>query len=219
MPITDEIICGLAPQSVLDVGVSTGITSLDLIDRLASFSKFYCTDLFFSIPYERVGDVTYFYHPKTKHCIIRATDAAITYLRGYDALPLINGIAKWMLSRAPQYSADMRSAPLLHPTLASRLTSDRRLVAKEYNVFQEWDGEKVDVVKVANVLNREYFSHAEIRAALANLMKALKPEGKLIATDNKDVEKVSVFSKSGLESEVNGGSGVSRVILDMGSAS
>lgn len=216
--IADERIDQIATPTtrILDVGASSGITSLDLIAKLGDrFSRFYVTDLYFSIPYARHAGAVYFYHPKTKRCVLRVTDRAITYQLD-DGWPVLQGVAQRLIAGAPLYNGAMQEADLLHPSL--RVVSDGRIAVEEYDVFQPWPHELVHIVKAANVLNREYFSHDQIRAAMKVLWRALEIGGVLFAIDNKDIEKVSIFCKTDsgfmLETNLNGGSGVVEAMQD-----
>ncbi len=56
--------------------------------------------------------------------------------------------------------------------------------------------DKVHCIKVANVLNRLYFSDNMIRIAICNLKNALLPEGYLFVIDNRKNENSSQFKLS-----------------------
>lgn len=218
--ISEEASCIQKP-SILEVGASSGSTSLDLLDRLSgSYKQYFVTDLFFTIPYKIKDNVTYFYHPLTKHCIMRASDWYIVYEDVQAAFFPLGLIARKLLACAPQYDPnDSLCASMLHPELKSIIDSDSRIVVKEYDIFDAWPDEMIDIIKVANVLNRTYFSDEKIRLVIVNLKNALKIGGKLIITDNRDVEKVSIFSKTIaerliLERELNGGSDISFLVKE-----
>jgi hypothetical protein len=213
---------GFQTPLILEIGASSGITSLELLNRLAgAYKKIYVTDLFFMIPYEIQDKATYFYHPLTKHCIMRASDWYIVYEDVRDALFPMGFIARWLLARAPKYDPTCTSsASMLHPDLKRRATTDQLIIIKEYSLFDIWNYDPVDIVKVANVLNTAYFSDDEIRIAVVNLKNAMKPAGKLIITDNRDLEKVSMFTKieTGkfiLDKEFNGGAEIAEIVISV----
>ena len=89
----------------------------------------------------------------------------------------------------------------------------------EYDILSAWPNEPVDIIKVANVLNPCSFADEEIQMAITNLRNALKIGGKLMITDNRDVEQVSMFSKSKaeklvLEKELNGGTEIEKLVTE-----
>lgn len=89
----------------------------------------------------------------------------------------------------------------------------------EYDILSAWPNEPVEIIKVANVLNPRSFVDGEMRMAITNLRNALKIGGKLIITDNRDVEQVSMFSKSEaqkliLEKKLNGGTEIEKLVTE-----
>jgi hypothetical protein len=64
-------------------------------------------------------------------------------------------------------------------------------------MFAPWTGPPPDVIKVANLLNNEYFSDAQIKKALQVQCSNLAPNGRLLLiSEDQDVEKFSVFNKT-----------------------
>lgn len=214
-----EATSSLDRPTIAEIGASTGVTSLDLLSRLeGNYGRYYVTDLFFNLEYAALGDVTYFYNPITHECIMRVTDGFLIYKDVQGAFFPLGFLAARILACAPRRQlTEATTVNLLHPKLRQRVLADPRIVVKEYNVLEPWPYELVDIVKVANVLNRLYFSDAEISVATENLKSAMKPHGKLVITDNRTIEKVSMFSKSSagrlvLEKKVNGGTEVANII-------
>ena len=183
-----------------------------------NYGRFYVTDLSFDLKYMERRYVTFLYHPLTDQCIMRITDRFLMYEDVEGAIFPLGWVAVRMLALAPQIeSANATTVDCLHPKLRQRALADPRIIVKEYNIFEPWPHELVDIVKVANVLNRAYFSEAEIFGALSNLKNAMKPDGRLLITDNRDIEKVSMFSKDSagmlvLENEVNGGTEIADIV-------
>jgi SAM-dependent methyltransferase len=222
-PITDAVILEFAAQKstprILDIGASSGITSLNLIDALgSSFSHYFVTDLHFSIPYRIVDGVTYFYNPLSGKSVIRSDGVLIAYESSTADIPPFRFIARKMLSRGPPYdAAEVSLANTIHPRLKERLTLDPRVELLEFNVFESWRHGPVDIIKVANVLNSNYFSKGNLRRAMNNLLALLKPKGILVVTDNRDLERLSVFVRESSGElmkirDVNGGAEVSEAI-------
>jgi hypothetical protein len=225
-PLTDSIIIELTScfknLSILEVGSSSGSASLELLDRLAGiYKQYYFTDLFFTIPYKTQDNATYFYHPKDKHCIIIVTDCFIVYEDIQDAIFPLGFLANRILSFAPKFDpVNISYASMLHPELKRRAEYDPKIIVMEYDIFNVWSNEMVDIIKIANVLNRLYFSDEEIKIAIANLKNIIKVGGKLIITDNRDVEKVSMFFKTQegkliIEKELNGGTDISFIVKEV----
>ena len=224
--LTDQLITELAvgyPNlTVLEIGASSGSTSLDLLNRLdGDYTLYYVTDLFFDIPCQIKGKFTYFYHPLMKHCIMCVSDMYTVYDDLQNAIFPLGVVANHILARAPKYdSTKSFFASMLHPDLKQLAVDDSRIVFEQYDIFDVWENEPVDIVKVANVLNRAYFCNEKIRLAITNLKRAVKPDGCLIITDNRDIEKVSVFfhaakGKFVLERELNGGADVSEIVKEV----
>jgi hypothetical protein len=90
-------------------------------------------------------------------------------------------------------------------------------VIRAHDVFEPWTDRKPTVIKIANLLNRAYFSDERIRSAVANLWRALEPDGLLLVIDNRDVEQSSLFERTGdgfrLLARVRGGTDVEGLVL------
>lgn len=224
--LTAELIGELSARyqhpSILEIGASCGTTSLDLLSRLGgAYEQYFVTDIYFDIPYKTLHKATYFYHPLDKHCIMRVTDCCVAYEDIEDAFFPLGFIARRLFAQAPRCDPENPCrASMLHPDLKRRVHSDPRIAVKEYDISDAWPYGNVDIIKVANVLNRDYFSDEQIKTAAANLSNAVKIGGHLIITDNKDVEKISVFAKTKasklvLEKELNGGTDVSGIIKEL----
>jgi hypothetical protein len=217
--LTVEAISATPDAVVLEIGASAGTTSLDLLDKLdGKFGCFYVTDIYFELGYVIDGKTTYFYHPVDNNCIMRVTDRLLAYEDTAGAIFPLSGMAKRAFSSAPKIDrADIDHVSLVQPELLELSRSDSRIVIEEYDVFDSWPHEPVDVVKVANVLNKVYFSDSEILSALSTIKGAMKAGGVLVITDNRETEKVSVFAKGSdgafvLSDQVNGGSEIQGLV-------
>ncbi len=215
--LSDRLIAAIASSqpfvAILDVGASSGSTSLALLDCLKSKrDRYYVTDLFLHIRCAIQNGVTYFYHPLDSRCIMCVSDWFIVYNDTEGAVPPLGFIARRWIARAPDINSICAvTVSLLHPDLEERARTDPRITIHEYDVFERWPHEPVDIVKVANLLNRSYFSEADIVRALTNLKNALKPTGRIVVTENRHEERVSVLAKGPtgslvIEKQINGGS-------------
>jgi len=223
--LTDEIIRRLAQGGrpvIWDVGVSDGVTSLELIEKLGdAFERFYATDRQLDVRLVRHKGRLYFYSDQGR-CTQVSTRRFIAYAGTFGRFPL-KSIAARMLARAPDVdSPDHQSTllPLIQPDLHDLAQRDERIVIREHDIFDAWPGEAADIVKVANLLNPGYFPHAAIRAALANIRQAMTDTGVLLITDNHDdgLECVSVFDRKSdafvPRDTVNGGVRIASLVIE-----
>ncbi len=208
-------------RRILDAGVSDGVTSLELIERLGDgFERFYATDRRIEVSYMRRRGKLYFYEASGA-CVLVSTRRWIVYRSPGGWLPF-RWMARWCLSRAPRASYErLDRLSLVQPELRALAKTDDRIVIRCYDVFDPWDGELLDLVKVANLLNPAYFEDKQIRRAVVCLGSALREGGRLYITDNRRGrrEKFSVLRRDGsrlvLENRVEGGSEVTELALDV----
>jgi len=218
-PLTDELIlkfCSGERYVILDVGVSDGITALELIEKLnGSFEIYHATDIAFTTQVVERHGKAYFYDSRGQ-CGVVAAPSYVVYDSLDGALFPFSWLARRALSKAPKYDAvATRPLSLANPELRAKAEGDPRIVIQDYSVFDPWTGTPPDLIKIANVLNRDYFSDAMLEDALSNLKSCLKPDGLLVVTDNRDIERVSTFIKTeghlALQDQVNGGCSVTTI--------
>lgn len=182
---------------ILDVGASDGSTSFDLIQELDSnFMYYYVTDLNLSVRcgYDRKGVV--YFADQDGTCILRASERFLVYSNTSRAMLPFRLIAKALLAKC-RYVRRWRDLVLVQPDLLRRAKYDRRITVRQYDMFAPWTGPPPDLIKVANLLNNQYFSDAQIRKALQMQCSNLAPDGLLLLiSEDRDVEKFSVFSKT-----------------------
>jgi hypothetical protein len=80
--------------------------------------------------------------------------------------------------------------------------ADPRVTARVHDVFEVWPAPAPDVIKVANVLRRLYFSDADILRALRALLAGLAEGGHLLILDNPRLAGVDL--RAGLYRRVGG---------------
>lgn len=220
--LADQVIleaCRDCRPSVLDIGVSDGVTSLELIDRLGdSFEQYFVADRQIDLLYRVKGNTAYFYD-RNGLCILIATKRWVVYPQAGGWFPF-GWIARGLSMRAPACdTGQVRVLSLMQPELVELTRRDPRIAIMTYDVLHSWPGPAVNIVKISNVLNPEYFPEALIRVALGNINAALEENGMLVVSDNRasGLECVSAFRKRGpgfaLESMTNGGCRIQGIVL------
>jgi len=198
---------------VLDVGASDGITSLDVIEALP-FQKYYITDRNMEIHFDTSGKYTFFYDDNG-NCILIVTDGWVVYSDVQGAIFPLGSLVGSLFRRAPRTQNDSRRIVMINP--AVRKFKRQNIIVEKYDVFDNWEGEKVDLIIAANLLNRSYFSDARIGAALRNMLNALREGGRLAVIDNRRLEKASIFQFTGtslnVERQINGGTEIEDLVL------
>jgi len=190
---------------ILDVGASDGSTSLDLIQELGSnFAYYYVTDLNLSVRcgYDSKG-VVYFVD-QNGSCILRASERLLVYSDTSRAKLPLRLIARTLLAKY-RNAGGWRNLVLIQPALRRRAKCDPRIIIQRYDIFAPWTGPPPDLVKVANLLNNDYFSDSQIKKALQVQCSILAPNGRLLLiSEDQDIEKFSVFRKTpaGMELEL-----------------
>ena len=174
---------------LLDVGTSSGNAISPLLYSL-SIKKAFLTDKTLNIKVRKIGGV-YFIH-NTNHSYSMAASgtlvayfhsAILLYLSKFLFLVFENGLNLGTLVSIPLYDQSLSQHKHVH--------------FLEYSCFEKWKGEKVDIVIVANLLNRSYFSDPQIKQSIENFISALVDGGCLAIIDNRVSENSSIFKKNG----------------------
>jgi len=193
---SDQMLLAHAPPlpAILDVGVSDGVTCLELLDRLdGQFTRYHVTDRLLEIEYFRAGNRVWFL--EDSKCVAASSHFFTAYAETASAIPPLGALARRM-TRGLHRSGGVRRLSLLQPELVLRANNEPRIDIREYDLFSPWTGPQPDAIKVGNVLNRAYFSDADICGAVHVLRCALGPEGLLLIIDNRgDVEQSTLFRK------------------------
>ena len=103
-------------------------------------------------------------------------------------------IANYFISKAPVVNSKNKvKCNLCQPDLLEISKNDFRIIIKEWDIFNKWNDGKADLIKAANILNRGFFSDAQLKEAINNIKGALKDEGKLLVVENREIEKWSLL--------------------------
>jgi hypothetical protein len=220
---TDELImeiCSDFSPVILDVGASDGITSLELIEKLGSaFTMYYVTDVSFNINIIEQKPNVYFYDSCGK-CFLISTRKFLVYSDFTEAYFPLKLIAKKFFAFAPVFNVDRsKQISLIQPDLLRIAKQDARVSIEQYSIFDPWTKIRPDIIKAANILNRTYFSDDQIRSAITNFKTILKEGGKLIVTDNRDEENVSLFYRDNnsfkLQRNIGKGTEIKDIVLSL----
>jgi hypothetical protein len=153
--------------------------------KLPDVARFVIADLYFHLSsYSRRGR-TYFYGPDGRLILVagRRTVAWPTLSRS---------VAAWHARGAARArSVGTRGEVLLlNPQARRLLAEDDRVEMAVHDVFAPWPEPRPDVIKVANLLRRLYFTDGEIAVALDALLAGLPHGGHLLVVDNPRIEGV-----------------------------
>lgn len=198
---------------ILDVGASTGITSYDLMEKLNfKFKKYYVTDNNLTVSCTKLNNRTYFFD-KHMECILITSPTLVMY-------PKESTLAQrtYLKVRSQLDLDNMKKIDLVIPKLLRYINQSTNVELRHYDVLSTWDYKKPDIIKAANIFNRTYFSDQQLIESLRNLFLALNENGLISLTDNRDIEKVSLFQKSAgrlnLIRQINGGSEIQGLIIN-----
>ncbi|MBD9640967.1 ATP-binding protein [Ensifer sp. ENS07] len=180
-----------APQlrEVLDVGVSTGVTTVELLRYLEACGakpKITATDLFIDAHIvELAPGVRVLADPEGWPLQYDVAGLAIRpWIRRLDYVSLAfipRHLAKSMLQ--PRLRALIRSGRSEPVQMITRsLSRDDSIAFVEDDIMRrspDFAG-RFDLVRAANILNRSYFSAAQIRSAVSNIRSYLSGAGSLL---------------------------------------
>ncbi len=172
-------------RTILEVGASDGVTSLELIYALdGRFDRLWVTDRTLCVRHARRGDRVYFYDEDGR-CLLVSTGRFLAYASA-GGWPPFGGWARRIVAFAPEASAaDLAELDLVQPDLRALAAQDARILIRAYDATRPWDGGAVDLIKVANLFNRAYFAPDVIGRMLATLADALPEGARLVVIDNR----------------------------------
>lgn len=206
------------PPVVLDVGASDGSTSLAVMKKLR-FTRYYVTD-------RHIRAHVYLTH---KGMFLSDMDAR-PWLYVNRCFVIHNDLdgAEWPYNAIAarvfrtfdaSKRRDERDIYMINPDLAAKRGD--RIRIEQYNIFDTWEHEKADLVIAANLLNRVYFSDADLQKGLRSLRNAMR-DGAVLAvienrnTDDGSIEQSSVFRRSGnrflAEARIGAGSDIHELV-------
>ncbi|MET0866039.1 MAG: hypothetical protein ABWZ98_17035 [Nakamurella sp.] len=174
----------LRASRILDIGASDGSTSMDLLAQLPDFEAYTIADLYLYVSMVDIDRRRFFFSP-TGECFLvvgprllawpgQSTPVRLRYRR--------------MLRRAGRIAPD--SVLLANPAARARAATDRRIGFTVHDVFSPWTGDPPDVIKVANLLRRDYFPDHRLSTAISALLSSLPEGGHLLLVNNPRIKGV-----------------------------
>lgn len=213
-PETTRLLAALpftTPPVVLDVGASDGSTALAVMRHLA-FSRYYVTDMHIQAQAFMTRRGMFLCDGQAQPWLY-VNRGVVVFNDLAGARWPFRSLAAWVFAgfNATRWP-ERRDIFMVNPELAS--LRGQRIHIERYNVFEAWRHEQADLVVAANLLNRSYFSDAQLRDALGNLRAALREGGRLAVIENRTDptgarEQASLFRRVGdrLRAEARVGAG------------
>lgn len=148
---------------IAEVGVSDGVSALGLLEARGGRGVL-LTDRQDAFRYKDIGPFRVFYDKEDG-----AVSVKLLFLYLCSGLP------------ASEPPAGERSVSLLNPAVAALFPAVKLL---PFDIFSGTLPEAAAVIKCANVLNKAYFTPAQIKRAVANLLGSLRDGGWLIISQS-----------------------------------
>lgn len=209
------------PITVLDIGASDGVTSLQLINLIEnSIEKFYVTDYNITCNYIKDNGFTYFFNTQSDNCFLIASNTFVFF-------PENKRLFNFFFNKA---LASFKTIPktellLCNYELRLKANNDERVEILAYDIFKPWQLKKPDMIIVGNLLHPTYFSNEDIYKALNNCYNALNDNGILSIirnssfSKNVEIELSVIYKKNSLLKcfqkifEINGGVEINEFVL------
>jgi hypothetical protein len=182
-PETDQLLLDhvdLQGADIVDIGASDGSTSLDLIALLPALGSYTIADLYLRLRAVEVGSHTLLFTDDDT-CVLVVGRRAIAWPAESGAVAVLY---RRLVRAASAHLSEAREVVLLNPEVRRLMTTDPRITAQVHDIFEPWPGAAPDVIKVANLLRRLYFSDEDLLRALRVLRDSLPEEGHLMIVDN-----------------------------------
>jgi hypothetical protein len=191
-PITSKAILDFykaQPIVLLDIGTSSGNAICSLLDSLL-LKKAYLTDKNLVIKARKIGSIYFVQNTNNTYSMI-ASKLLVAYFQGR----ILSYLSKYLFLIFENLSnmGEVISIPLYDKTIEN----DQKVIFSEFNCFESWTDDKVDLVIAANLLNRSYFSDSQLKKIIKNLLSALVEGGCLAIIDNRNTENSSIYKNHG----------------------
>ena len=182
--------------TIVDIGASDGSTSVELAAKLPPFGAYIIADLFFTLSTAKARGHEVFYDQRNQPILI----AGPRTLAWPSLSASVRALYRPVLAKAARVS-ERHDVLLLNPATRALIAGDPRVSYRVHDVFTRWDGPRPDVIKVANLLRRLYFSDEMISTALCAIHDSLPDGGHLLVVDNPRIagidERGGLYRKQG----------------------
>ncbi|WP_369963978.1 hypothetical protein [Leifsonia sp. EB34] len=169
----------LTGATIVDLGASDGSTSVNLVRAIPQrFAAFVIADLYLTMSCRTLRRHRLFYDPQGV-CVLVVGRRWVSWPSRSRLVRLLDAP---MIRRAEGRPA--REVLLLNPETRALLASDDRIRCEVHDAFEPWPEPHPDVIKVANLLRRLYFSDDEIVRGLRAIHASLDDGGHLLMVDN-----------------------------------
>ena len=205
-------------NKILDIGISSGITSYELYEKLIKakkkfklslcdkFSKFYYQSGFLDIVYD---------HKKNKKNIYFLK---ILFDPNLSPIFFISKFFYYIISLFGNRSSNYKEINLLDKKILTKIEKGE-IEYFDLDIFNSFLKQKYSFIRCMNVLNLSYFSEDKILLGIKNIFKLLREEGYLIIgrTNDKGINNVSLYikkkNKLKVLRKVNKGCDINHLIL------
>ncbi len=183
-PGTDELLLStldLSDARIVDIGASDGTTSVELISKLNGFRSYVIADLYLNLEVVQVGrrSVLFDLHG---NCVLVVGPRFAAWPTLSAAVA--SGYSRLIARARTLLPSQGRTVPLLNPVTRRLIAEDERVTCRVHDVFEVWDGDPPDLIKVANLLRRLYFDDDDLLRALRSVHASLPEGGHLMIVDN-----------------------------------
>jgi len=182
-PKADELLIthvDLTDCHIVDIGCSDGSTSVDLIEKLPAFASYTLADLYLYLDAVAVGRFVVFFDTDGV-CSLVAGRRAVAWPSQSRAIAMLY---QPIVDRASRRRDHAQRVLLLNPRARAMMESDPRVTYTTHDVFTPWSGQPPDVIKVANLLRRLYFSDERICDGVRAVLASLADGGHFLVVDN-----------------------------------
>jgi len=178
--ILADLLRGVPNPVIHDIAVSTGITSLELLDRLqaeGTLPRLYISDKFARCRYVQRGPVARLYDTQGEllyaHLGVVLADPRASWL-----FPVSRVLFRVLEATTPCTAGGMEF--FLYDRSVSDALASGRLAHLDYDIFRGCVDIQFDVIRCMNTITRKYVTPQRAAQALINLRRSLKPHGLLL---------------------------------------
>jgi hypothetical protein len=205
--------------NILDMGVSNGITTLELHELLSSSRinfSLSATDKFYKIQVFKNNLTTIVFDSNQKISAIHVLGIFLSdilsgkYFLSKILFKILSSILKIDLNKTMEVS-------LFHKSFQDLIVS-KSITFLEYDIFEKNGTKTYDFIRVMNLLNLGYFEKEKIEIALKNIKSLLRNGGfLLVGRTFNDINDASVYklddTKFTLINSINSGSEIHHLII------